>query len=204
MAAFADLSTIRALDITDVDEFALRYSVCTFVTKPQQYQNLIQSMNTRGFGTEDCEFLYINNSISNKYDAFSGINKFLEVSRGKYIILCHQDVVLLFDGRNRLDDIIADLDRIDPKWGLFGNSGGISPGRLAIRISDPHGEDQHRESLPIRVNSLDENFIVVRKDAKSRIIARPPGVPYVRNRVMRHCEYFGADRLCCGFPFAAS
>ena len=66
----------RVLDITDVDDFALRYSICTFVTKPKQYHTLIKSMSAHGFGADDCEFLYINN-----YDAFSGINKFLGYPR---------------------------------------------------------------------------------------------------------------------------
>jgi hypothetical protein len=73
--------------------------------------------------------------------------------------------VLLSDGRNKLDAVLDELARRDPNWGVCGNAGGIHPGRLAIRITDPHGDNQLRESLPAKATSLDENFLLVRRDA---------------------------------------
>jgi hypothetical protein len=158
-------SMTQPVNITEIDNVQYRYSICTFVTKMALYENLIGELIEHGFTTTDCEYLYIDNSTSNRYDAYSGINKFLNIAKGKYIIVCHQDLALLSDGRAALDENIRKLDRIDPDWGLCGNSGGVSTSRLAIRISDFYGDDQHTESLPTRVSSLDENFIVVRKDA---------------------------------------
>ena len=43
------------------------------------------------------------------------------------------------------------------------HAGGIAPGRLALRLSDPHETDQRIGPFPARVVSLDENFIVVRR-----------------------------------------
>ena len=72
-----------------------------------------------------------------------------------------------FDRRwaRQLDGIITDLDKIDISWAACGNAGGVSPGRLALRLTDPHGGNQQLEKLPIRVGSLDENFIVVKRQA---------------------------------------
>jgi hypothetical protein len=143
----------------------IRYSICTLVTRPDLYEGMLASFRERGFDGPDCEFLKVDNTEHNRLDAYRACNLFFLVGRGDYIVICHQDVVLMADGRERMDAAIAELDRIDPRWALFGNSGGVAPGRLAIRISDPHGQNQRTEALPIRVSSLDENLIVVRRDA---------------------------------------
>jgi hypothetical protein len=155
----------KPVSVSNAEDYAFRYSICSFVTKPAQYEGLVKSLSEHGFGFDDCEYLYIDNSKKNVFEAYRGINKFLEIARGKHVILVHQDVLLLSDGREKLDRLLAELDRVDPGWGLCGNAGGIAPGQVAIRISDPHGENQRSETFPERVFSLDENFIVVRKDA---------------------------------------
>ena len=56
------------------------------------------------------------------------------------------------------DETIRELSDFDPNWGLFGNVGGIDAGRLAIRISDPHGEDQFAEFLASEGEELGREF----------------------------------------------
>ena len=147
-------------------ETALRYSICTLVTDGEDYARLVGSFRSHGFDGADCEYLYLDNSRGNRFDSFAGYNLFLTVARGDFIILCHQDIELLEDGRERLERTLADLTARHPEWGLCGNAGGVAPGRLALRISDPHGENQAVGGpFPVRVTSLDENFIVARRDA---------------------------------------
>ncbi|MEI7605832.1 MAG: hypothetical protein WCJ64_00470 [Rhodospirillaceae bacterium] len=144
----------------------VRYSVCTLVTRSDEYGRLVESFRAGGFDGADCEYLYLDNSGENRFDAFAGYNLFLTAARGEYVILCHQDVELLEDGRRRLDEVLEALTSRHPDWGLCGNAGGIRPGRLALRISDPHGENVAVGGpFPVRVSSLDENFIVVRRGA---------------------------------------
>ena len=141
------------------------------MTKLDQYKALVKSFVDRGFSYSDCEYLYINNSKENQYDAYRGINKFLTTAKGRYVVICHQDVLLVDDDRQKLDAVLSELDRIDPSWGVCGNSGGIYPGRVAIRISDPFGDDQFTEPLPRRVSAFDENFLVVRREANLAVSA---------------------------------
>lgn len=143
----------------------IRYSICTLVTRPSQYAEMLESFRARGFAGPDVEYIYLDNAKSNQYDAYSGINLFLSIARGKYIIVCHQDILLLDDDMKALDAVLADLESKDPNWAVCGNAGGIHPGRLALRISDPYGEDSRTDNYPVRVDSLDENFIVIRRDA---------------------------------------
>ncbi len=142
----------------------VRFSICTLVTRPEQYGDMLESFRARGFDADDCEFIQIDNRASNRYDAYQGCNLFLTVARGDYIILCHQDIVLI-DHRRDLEHALAELDRVDPTWGACGNSGGMSPGKMAIRLTDPHAIDLRTTTFPARVYSLDENFILVKRSA---------------------------------------
>ena len=125
-----------------------------------------ESFQRGGFGAEDTDYLWIDNSAANDAEAYEAYNRFLLAARTPYIVLCHQDVLLLDDGRAKLDSLIAGLHARDPLWGLAGNSGGRPDGRMATRITDPHGGDQSCGGpFPVRVRTLDENFIVARRDA---------------------------------------
>lgn len=150
-------------------EDKVRYSICTLVNKEDEYDTMVRSFMAKGFREPDCEFLYLDNTGANRFDGFSGNNLFLNSARGEYIILCHQDVLLLDDGLTRLDEIIIELDRVHPDWALFGNAGARADGTLAIRISDPFSPSPDQGTdwgpFPTEVRSLDENFIVVRRAA---------------------------------------
>jgi hypothetical protein len=158
-----DLSPVRA-DQRWREE-CIRYSICTIVTRPAEYAEMVESFKSGGFRAPDCEFLFLDNTQGNSFECYSGYNLFLNVARGEFVVLCHQDILLIDDGRPKLDAVLEDLTTRDPTWAACGNCGGEYPGRLALRITDPHGRDQRIGKFPVRVQSLDENFIVVRRSA---------------------------------------
>jgi hypothetical protein len=125
---------------------------------------MVSSFETHGF-SEDCQFLYVDNSKSNVADAYLAYRMFLRAAEGEFVILCHQDVLLLDDGRPELDRALVALEEIDANWAICGNSGGSAPGVVCTRITDPHGANQKIGTFPKRVASLDENFIVVKASA---------------------------------------
>jgi hypothetical protein len=120
----------------------IRYSICTLVTGRPEYAAMLSSFRSHGFAEPSCEFLFIDNSATNAATAFDGLNRMIDAARGRFVILCHHDVRLIADGR-------ADLDR-----------------RLAMRISDPHGDNRRIGNLPERALSLDENFLVLKRAAR--------------------------------------
>lgn len=147
---------------------AISYSIVTLTNDPAQLQAMHGSMRAGGFDGHDCEFLWIDNTghAGESICAYAGINAMLNEARGQYVIACHQDIRLLTETREDLDHRLIELTGLDPNWALAGNAGGIAPGKLALRITDPHGANQHIGPLPTRVTSLDENFIVIRRQAR--------------------------------------
>ncbi|MEO7178514.1 MAG: hypothetical protein ABIW83_06700 [Allosphingosinicella sp.] len=143
----------------------IRFSICTLVTDLGEYAEMVESFRKGGFDGPDCEFLYLDNSKGNAFDAFAGYNLFLTRASGDLLILCHQDILLLDEGREALEKRLAELDDVDSAWALCGNAGGVVGGDLAVRITDPYAADVAVGPFPARATAVDENFIVARRDA---------------------------------------
>lgn len=143
-----------------------RYTIGTLVTDRAQYNAMLQSFRAGGFTDALCEFVFVDNTGPLQTDAYRGLNALLNAAHAPTVILCHQDVRLLSDGRASLDERLNELSKRDANWALAGNAGGVSAGRLALCITDPHGKGQRIGHFPERVVSLDENFIVVRREAR--------------------------------------
>ena len=174
------------------DEARPRFSICTLITRPAEYGEMVKSFVSHGFTPSDCEFLYIDNSETNCFDAFRGNNLFLSQARGDFVVLCHQDILLLEDGRAELECRLDELTALDPRWALCGNAGGVSFIRLAVHISDPRGADRFSGPLPARVTALDENFLVV-LDENFLVVRREANLGLSQDLSGFH--FYGAD-LC--------
>lgn len=165
------------------------FTICTLMTNQAQYEEMRASFVAKGFQEEETEFLCLDNSNGNRWDAFSGIALFMTQAKGRFLIICHQDIRLI-DSRTQLCEKLSELDTLDRFWALAGNAGGTVAGGIATRISDPHGEDQRRGSFPAKAVSLDENFILLRRDAPIGISATLSGF-----------HFYGTD-LCLQARFA--
>jgi hypothetical protein len=152
---------------TDADPAGgVAFTIATIVNDRGHYREMRASFAAGGFAEPICEYLSIDNTSNPQTSAYQGFNELLNAARGRYVILCHQDVRLIGEGRRELEQRLAELEQKDPAWALAGNAGGVCPGKLALRISDPHGHNRRVGHLPQRVTSLDENFIVVKRAAR--------------------------------------
>ena len=145
----------------------IRFTIASLVTDTAQYAAMLKSFREHGFGEEDCEFLFIDNSSANTLCAYRGLNRMLEEARGDYVILCHQDI-LLIDGRDTMEACLSGLEARDANWAVAGNAGAMGLGRFALRISDPNGGNRRIGNLPEPVHSLDENLIILKRAAGLR------------------------------------
>ncbi|MHA4893632.1 hypothetical protein ACXZ1K_02680 [Pedobacter sp. PWIIR3] len=159
-----DFSFLNQVENNCTYEF--EYSIGTLTTKIEEYQEMVQSFIQAGFQTDDCEFLYIDNSTGNSVDAFEGLNILLERAKGKYVILCHQDLLINKDRRSDLDQHLKNLDDIDPNWAVCGNAGAAGPNYIVYHISYPNDVFKHKGTFPLKVSSLDENFILVKNSSR--------------------------------------
>jgi len=86
------------VDVDSLADGGVRYSFCSLVTNPGQYGNMVASFRKRGFGPDDCEFIYADNTAGNPHDGYGGINTLIHKARGKYVVLIHQDSLAIRAG----------------------------------------------------------------------------------------------------------
>lgn len=155
--------------VQNEDESALMFSVCSLVRDQAMYDRLLESFGRFGFTPENSEFLAADNRRGNQFDGFNWHRHMWPRVRGRYVIFCHEDVELIGDGYDELVARLEELETFDPKWLVAGNAGSnwrpLNHSRTAhaLHISDAFGLDRRGGELPARVETLDENFLVMRR-----------------------------------------
>jgi hypothetical protein len=154
-----------ASEVKEPKIFEKDFTVCTLMTNAGQYKRAIASFKKLGFNEKNTKFLYVDNTKEPQVEAFSGLNMMLSHANSTYVILCHQDIELVADSAENLLEKLKNLTVSSPNWAVVGNAG--RRGRFAPRhISDLHGKNQFFGPLPAQVDSLDENFLVIRSESQ--------------------------------------
>ncbi|HEX3384281.1 MAG TPA: hypothetical protein VHS53_03790 [Mucilaginibacter sp.] len=159
------------------------------------------SFRDSGFHEDICEYLYIDNSRENTYDAYDGINRFLRAAKGRYIILCHQDILL---GDRTIDELrakIADIDSKDPRWAILSNAGGINLKYTAMHVIQKSGNVLHEPLLPLKTETVDENFIVVKSEANLALSADLSGFHLYGTDICLVADILGYSSYVIDFLF---
>lgn len=172
-------------------EYPFEFSICTLVTRKEEYEEMLQSFLKKGFDSETCEYLYIDNSVGCTFDAYKGLNQFLMQAKGKYIILCHQDIIISNDGYAELKACLTHLDEKDSNWGVCGNAGAAGPNHIVYHISYPNGNFMSKGKFPLKVTSLDENFLLVKNGANLNISNNLDGFHLYATDLVLHAELSG-------------
>ena len=84
------------------------YTIASLVTNREHYTAMLASFRAGGFEDSRCEYIFVDNTGELQTDAYRGLNALLNAARAPIVILCHQDVRLLSDGRKSLDQRLAD------------------------------------------------------------------------------------------------
>ena len=158
-------SILNIASSVKASEYDFEFSICTLVTRKEEYNEMLQSFVDKGFSTTDCEYLFIDNSTSCTFDAYQGLNIFLQQAKGKYIILCHQDVLVHDHDRTHLEKRIQEIEERDKNWAILANAGGINLKWIGTNLTQGNGNVIKEKSLPLRTKTVDENFIIVKSSA---------------------------------------
>lgn len=155
-------------NIMEIDEVisSKLFSICVLASNQDQLDTMTNSAYNAGFTNSNSEYLYINNIGTNKYNAFDGLNQFLNKASGSYIILVHQDVEFKFDNIDVLMQRIDEMNSIDPNWAILGNTGYNidNINKQYTRITDPGQIDYKVGPFPSKVSCIDENIMIVKND----------------------------------------
>ena len=175
------------------------FSICTLVTRKQEYDEMMQSFVNKGFTSKFCEYLHIDNSDITTFDAYQGLNVFLQKAKGKYIILCHQDIILHDNDINDLSTMIADVEQKDSKWAVLANAGGINLKWIATHITQNSGRVIAESHLPLQVKTVDENFIVVKNSANLALSHNLKGFHFYGTDLCLIADILGFNSYVIGF-----
>lgn len=160
---------IKAQKLSTQYNYPITFSICTFVTRVDEYEGMKKSFLENGFLENDLEFLYFDNSeINNNTDAFEGINYFLNHSVGRYIIICHQDIEVI-DNQRKLLNHIEEIEQIDANWSLLSNAGGYGPNKICYHVTYPKTGLEKQGQFPTKISSADENFLLIKSEANLSI-----------------------------------
>ena len=161
-----------------------QFAISVLTNNLEMYEQMKATFVTGGFNDANCRFLVFDNSDSNRYEPFSVYNQILSEAIEPYLIFCHQDVLLnKGHGIEQLTQVIETMNRDYPSWAVLGNAGMTSDFKRILHISNLY-EEYSFPSLPQRVVTLDENFLVVKRAANLRVSSEFSGF-----------HFYGAD-LC--------
>lgn len=159
--------------LTSRFDHPVSFSVCSLVASQEKYDRLLASFRAKGFTPENSEFLAADNRHGNDFDGYSWQRRLYPECQGKYIIFCHDDVEMIEDGFDALYDRLEALSAHDPAWMLAGNAGGryghaydpdAKYGSFLARSFEGKWRGFSIRRPFVRVESLDENFMIMRRE----------------------------------------
>ena len=156
----------KPIEASEPTAYEYEFSFCTLVTDETLYTRMYNSFLDAGFDNLNSEYLFLDNISQESGDGYKGLNHLLSRAKGKYAVLCHQDI-LAIDGPERLRELINELDALDSDWGVFGNAGCDITGKPYFYLNEQNTVhiDINR-SPPKLVETLDENLLIIRQDSR--------------------------------------
>ncbi len=186
--------TVRTLTLKK--DYPTEFCICTITTNLTEYENMKNSFTEKGF-ENNCTFLIADNSNGNIYNPYYAIKRFLQESNAKYTLVVHQDVRCI-DTIEILKHRLTELDNMDNKWGICGNAGAIDYKQMVYFLKNID-EVKITKGLPVKVFSLDENFLIFKTEASVGISSNINSFHLYGTDICLHADMQGYS--CYVIPF---
>ena len=177
------------------------FCIATVANDLTQYAEMRRSLADAGFTEDRCRFVLLDNSAGNDHEPYSAINRTLDAATEPYVIACHQDILL--DQGPAFDQLVSQLALLNtkhPDWAVAGNSGNKSNLAGLCHVHDPNGF-HHALPLPQRVQTLDENFLVIRRASGVRCSTELSGFHLYATDLCLHAAALGFPCFVIDFYF---
>jgi hypothetical protein len=150
------------------------FSFVSLIRDDEKYQQFLASLAAQE-GNASYEVIPIPNYFNQINSAFKGLNIGTDLADGKYIIYCHDDIVLSSNWLERLKHHIKNLENSNIQWGVIGPAGITLDEQGAyfltteqnqnIKLLDP---SVINDKEFYEVSTLDELCLIVKKSSGLR------------------------------------
>ncbi len=195
------MSYCKEFRVLPSEEPAKAFCIATVANNLTQYAEMRRSLAEAGFIEDRCRFVLFDNSAGNAYEPYSAINRALDQATEPYLIACHQDILL--DQGPAFDQLVTQIELLNqkhPDWAVAGNCGGKSNLAEIYHLHDPNGF-HHASPLPQQVQTLDENFLVIRRASGVRCSAELSGFHLYATDLCLHAAQLGFSCYVMDFYF---
>jgi hypothetical protein len=152
------------------------------------YKNLLNCFRSQK-GSHSAEIIGIPNYNNLYENIFDALNDACDVAEGKYIIYCHEDILVKNDWLHKIKNIINNLESRSIKWGVLGPAG-INKNMTSTNY---HLLDKDLEELSIEQNNRIETFEeACALDEMCLIIKKSTGLRF-SNKVFKGFHFYAAD-----------
>ncbi len=127
------------------------------------------------------QLITIDNRCNLFYDNLAeAINAGLDQAEHELIVVAHEDVLLPRGWQQQLERSLAELEKVDPNWGLLGSVGSTEGGEDKGHWSDPHTyANTFGEKSFELVERIDEQLMILRRSHGVRLDCYLPSIHHI-------------------------
>lgn len=176
-----------------------KYSVCCLSRDKKNQDDIFKLLKRLGFSNDQ---IFISDNSHNTFDSYEAIRIFLRTSNHPFVIILHDDIDFGTATLASLEAKIEDVILKDPRASVFGVAGISFKGQQGVgRFFDSNFSEQSWGFKDFgKASSLDECFLVIRKDSWISVSDDLSGFHFYGTDLCLNAEKLGFSSYVVDFP----